>query len=426
VTSPLSRGQIVTVTVDKPAAGGRMIARVDGHVVLVAGAIPGERVSARIERIAKGLAYAQTVGIDVPSPDRRAPIADPLCGGLAYAHVTYRRQLDIKADIVCDALARIGRIVWPTPIVVAASPERGYRLRARLHVRDGQIGFFREGSHALCDARATGQLLEATADALDRLSSELRARGGDGVREVEVSETLDASARVVYLETSIDVGGSTLAALGRIDGLSGVVAGGRQVGDAHVTDVLDVAASRVRVRRHVQAFFQGNRYLLGPLASHVVVASTSGASAGDVLDLYAGVGVFALGVATTGARVIAVEGDRVAAADLRFNVRANEGSIEAVHGPVETFLQRRRPLQPPGVVIVDPPRSGMSAGALNAIVRLHARRIVYVSCDVATLARDARRLVGAGYAAARVDAFDLFPNTPHVETVMVFELPQSR
>jgi 23S rRNA (uracil1939-C5)-methyltransferase len=426
VTSPLSPGQIVTVSVEKPAAGGRMIARVDGHVVLVAGAIPGEKVSARIERVAKGVAYAHTVSVDVASADRRTPIADPLCGGLAYAHITYRRQLDIKAAVVCDGLARIGRIVWPTPISVAASPERGYRMRARLHVRDGRIGFFREGSHALCDARATGQLTEVTADALERLSSELRAQAADTVRGIELSETLDASARVVYLETSGHVGGHVLAALGRIEGMSGVVAGGRQVGDAHVTDVLDLGASRFSLRRHVQAFFQGNRYLLGALAAHVVGASASDGIDGDVLDLYAGVGVFALGVATTGARVIAVEGDRVAADDLRFNARAAGGSIEAVHGAVEAFLERRIPSRPPGVVIVDPPRSGVSADALDSIVRMRAKRVVYVSCDVATLARDARRLGAAGYVAARVDAFDLFPNTPHVETVMVFEMPTPR
>src|SRR5438046_7268036 len=99
----LTPGQILPLTIDKPAAGGRMIARMDGRVVLVGGAIPGERVTARIERVGKGFAYAAVAEIDEASPDRREPFADPLCGGCLYAHISYPRQLDIKAQVIADA-----------------------------------------------------------------------------------------------------------------------------------------------------------------------------------------------------------------------------------------------------------------------------------------------------------------------------------
>src|SRR5262245_41103506 len=173
----LTRGDTVCVSIEKPVAGGRMIARHDGRVVLVAGAIPGETVTAVIERVAKGVAFATTVSVDEASPDRREALRDPLCGGCLYAFVAYSRQLDIKAAVIADAFRRIARLDPPSQISVEPSPETGYRMRARLHCRRGRIGFFREGTHELCDARQTGQLLPATNDALDRLAAALQSLG---------------------------------------------------------------------------------------------------------------------------------------------------------------------------------------------------------------------------------------------------------
>src|SRR5262245_49636693 len=167
----LTVGQILTLSVDKPAAGGRMIARLDGQVVLVGGAIPGERVQARVDRVGKGVAFAETVGVDEPSSDRRAAFADPPCGGCTYSHIAYPRQLEIKRQVIADAFARIGRLTLPSVVIVKASPERGYRMRARLHVRGGRFGSFREGTHDPCTARARNQLWPGQCDALERLVS---------------------------------------------------------------------------------------------------------------------------------------------------------------------------------------------------------------------------------------------------------------
>ena len=135
-----------------------MIARVDGQVVLVSGAIPGERVEARIERVTKGVALAETIGVLEPSPDRREPFVDPLCGGSLFSYIAYPRQLALKSEIIADAFKRIGRLELPGTVAVAASPEDGYRMRARLHVRAHTLGFFREGTHEICGARATRQI----------------------------------------------------------------------------------------------------------------------------------------------------------------------------------------------------------------------------------------------------------------------------
>ena len=422
----LNPGQTLALSIEKPAAGGRMIARVDGQVVLVAGAIPGEVVTARVERVGRGVAYADVVSVEQQSGDRRPVSADPLCGGCVYSHITYARQLAVKGLVIEDAFTRIGRLPPPNAVTVAGGAEEGYRMRARLHVRGGQIGFFREGSHELCDARVTGQLRSDTCDTLDRLAAGLRSLGMAGVREIELSENLDASQRVVHLETSAPINPSALSGLGMSEGLSGLTVSaavpGRGPraevvsGSPYVMDVLGVDGRDVTLRRHVLAFFQANRFLLPSLVKHVVDHVQNGAR---VLDLYAGAGLFSVAAAQSRqAQVIAVEGDRAGADDLSANAAGTQGLVKAVHSPVEAFVGRQH--NTPAVVIVDPPRTGMTTEALNGAIGLKAPTVVYVSCDVATLARDARKLVDAGYRLEHVAGFDLFPNTPHVESVATF------
>jgi 23S rRNA (uracil1939-C5)-methyltransferase len=141
---------------------------------------------------------------------------------------------------------------------------------------------------------------------------------------------------------------------------------------------------------------------------------------GEILDLYAGVGLFSVPLAAMGRlEVTAVEGDRASGADLRENARPHEPRLKVQIAGVEDYLASRT--STPATVIVDPPRTGMSKDAADRLVRLAAPRIVYVSCDPPTLARDARRLIDAGYRLNSLRAFDLFPNTPHVESLAVFD-----
>ena len=257
----LRPGQIVPLAIEKPAAGGRMIARANGQVVLVAGAIPGEHVRARVERIGKGVAFADSVEIDDASPDRREPFADPLCGGCVWGHIAYARQLAIKSQVIADAFARIGHVQLPSAVHVAPSPEEGYRMRARLHVRGTRLGFFREGTHDICDVRPTRQLLPSTCDALDRLQARIRSLGMTDLREIELSENIDASERVVNIDAATAIDDRLVQKLSAVDGLTE---------GPYVADVLTIDGSRLNLRRHVRAFFQGNRYLLTGLVSHVV------------------------------------------------------------------------------------------------------------------------------------------------------------
>jgi 23S rRNA (uracil1939-C5)-methyltransferase len=410
-------GDIVSLAIERPATGGRMIARHDGQVVFVARAIPGERVRARIERTSKQLAFADAIEVDEPSPDRRDWPGDPACGGCLYAHIAYARQLAIKAAVIADTFARIGRLPLERPVVVAPSPEEGYRMRARLHVRGLRAGFFREGSHELCDPRQTRQLLPATLDVVETIEVRIRSLGLTSVQGIELAENAVASERAIAIDAAAPIAGSAIAQLASLNGLTGVASGRTIAGTPFVTDAIDVGAEwAFTVRRHVSAFFQGNRFLLAPLVAHVVGQIEEGA---PVLDLYAGGGLFSIAAARArGARVTAVEGDPVAAADLAANA-AGLDAVRTHHDAVEAFIERAPVAEAGSTIVVDPPRTGLSNEAIAGVIRLRPPRLIYVSCDVATLARDARKLVDAGYGLEHIKAFDLFPNTPHVECVVV-------
>jgi len=423
----LTVGADVSVDIEKPAAGGRMIARHDGQILLVSGAIPGERVSVRVERVEKRLAFASTIEVIEASADRR-PAADPLCGGCVYSHIAYSRQVTLKAGIIADAFTRIGRIpVEQQQLAVTPSPETGYRLRARLHVRRNAAGFYREGTHELCDAGSTNQLSQGAMDAVDRT---LGALGDDrvGVSSLELSENIAGDERAVHFDVVPDARTleSVLARAVNAGALTGCTARGQvgpfvRVGNPVVVDPLStLTGGRVSVgglRRQPASFFQGNRFLLPELVVTVLQSTPAHTS---VLDLYAGVGLFSVALAAAGhERIIAVEGDRYSGGDLRENAANYPDGLRVFIGRVEDYVHQHR--ERTQTVVVDPPRTGVSREAMESIAALGAERVIYVSCDPPTMARDARRLLDAGYRMVSLKGFDLFPNTPHVETVGVFD-----
>jgi len=424
----LSTGSELELTIEKPAAGGRMIARHDGQVILVAGAVPGERVVARLEKVERKVAFATVTDVRDASPDRREPFADPLCGGCVYSHINYPRQLEIKADVVRDAFLRIGRMPLADAVPVAPSPERGYRMRARLHVQDGRAGFYREGTHILCDATPTGQLSDGAVHAIGAAVGAVNSAGARA-GSIELTENVPGDGRVIgiHVDDASRLGRDLIAGIVADGAIAGMVVtdgqGRRSTsGESTVSDTLArLTAGRAaegELRRRVESFFQGNRFLIADLVTSVMDAVPAD---GPVLDLYAGVGLFAVSLAGSGRRSItAVEGDRSSGSDLQRNAGVFGDAMVVVLESVESALRRLR--QDVGTVVVDPPRTGMTPEALDGIVRVRAGRIVYVSCDPATLARDARRLLDAGYRLESLRAFDLFPNTPHVESLGVFVL----
>jgi 23S rRNA (uracil1939-C5)-methyltransferase len=459
----LTAGAQLELSLEKPVAGGRMLARHDGQVVLVAGAIPGERVRARIERVNKGMAFATTLAVIQPSPARRDVVGDPSCGGTVYAHVAYAEQAAIKREVLRDALRHGGRIDWPGELPVTPSPERSYRMRARLHVRKGRVGFFREGTHDLCDCAGTGQLLPESIEAVRAFVDATPRAVRDAIDAIELTESIAADERVLHVLWAPHTRINTMpldeiwqldrlnasSSASKLTGISGISCDDPStglartiVGQPWVSDPLDslvriadASTSNARVRRHGASFFQGNRYLVPDL----VAAVHRAVGDGPIIDLYAGVGLFAITLAAlrvdaaNDERIVAVEGDPSSARDLAANVETLTGSglqtgrIQVEHSSVEHYLDRltsmSTPLPSPSTLIVDPPRTGMSKQALDGVLRVRASRLVYVSCDVATLSRDLRRMIDAGYRLDHLEAFDLFPNTAHVESLAVLSMP---
>jgi len=412
-----------------------MLARHQGQVVLISGAIPGERVRVRIEKANRHVAWAETMDVLEASGDRRVPICDLACGGSFYGHIKYERQRLLKSEVIADAFQRVGKVPLPQLPVVEPSPQEGYRLRARLHVRDGRAGFFREGSHDLCDAGQSGQLHSSAMSVVDAVLGLLGTRAAD-CEAIVLAEDIAGAQRVLHLEPRQGRRLDDLRVQTNIPGLSGLTTTGPEgfftiAGAPTVTDTADqlfggdspVGSVPVWTRR-AASFFQANRFLVGTLTRRVLEA----AQGARCVDLFSGVGLFAIAMAARGSKVIAVEGDPVSGADLASNAAPWRDQLRVARSSVEDFLESP-PGDAPDVVIVDPPRTGISSQALTLLLDWHAapassnsaQRFVYVSCDPPTLARDAARILAAGYRLTSIEAFDLFPNTPHVETLAVFD-----
>jgi tRNA/tmRNA/rRNA uracil-C5-methylase (TrmA/RlmC/RlmD family) len=242
----------------------------------------------------------------------------------------------------------------------------------------------------------------------------------DDVTGIEIAENITGDERACHVELSDGREWKRCAALG--EGLVGLSVRAGEHGPLYtvsgtpvVHDVIDVGDATVRLRRDARAFFQGNRFLVNRLVSEVVAR----APRAGVVDLYAGGGLIGLALAAAGAADVAlVEGDPVAALDLEENAKPYPRA-HVMRRSVEEYLKAGG-ARGAEVVIVDPPRTGLSTEAVNLLAHARPRSCVYVSCDPATLARDASQLVSSGYRLDNMIALDLFPNTAHVETVAVF------
>jgi 23S rRNA (uracil1939-C5)-methyltransferase len=378
-----SLGDVVELSIDALAAGGDGVGRTaEGRVVFVPFTAPGDWVRARIAELHPRYARAELEQVVAASPSRVLPPCEVFgtCGGCAWQHVDYAAQCEAKRRIAEDALRRVGKLTLPGPIALRPSPEPyAYRARARVAVEARRVGYRRRNSRELC-AVSTCPILCAPADAqLRALADAPPAR--DGEWEIAAGELGSARAHAV------DATGPELE--------------------------LAVGADRLRVSAGV--FFQGNPALHGALVESVARAAGRGALA---LELHAGCGFFTLALARAFERVIAVESDPAAADDLRHNLaRAGLANVEVVPARVESALGGGLAAIRPDAVVLDPPRTGLPRGVADRLCALAPARIAYLSCDPATLARDLAALAAGGFALEGVEAFDLFPQTPHVEVL---------
>jgi tRNA/tmRNA/rRNA uracil-C5-methylase (TrmA/RlmC/RlmD family) len=408
---------VLEVAVDGFAHGGEGVGRIDGKVVLVAGALPGERVRVSITEDHPRWSRARLVEVLVPSPDRVAPpcpVAEE-CGGCDLQHVTPDAGRALKTRVVREQLARLGGFGDAAHGLVeecrSVGPDLGYRNHVQLHAGpDGRLGFHRAGSHEVVP-------IGACPVATDEVNALLGLFGPEaGARELALRAVGGVRSAVVTPgdgAVALPEGVPTLA-LRQADGRPVVVRG-------EVSTSVDVAG--VTLHLPVDAFFQVN--LGGAEALVAAVRAAAGEVADrDVWDLYAGVGLLALPLAADGSHVLAVESVRPAADALERAAREQELDVKVLAERVEQVVRRAatgdRSLDPPEVVIADPPRAGLGQRTVEDLVRLAPSRIVLVSCDVAALARDARDLQARGMRLERCVPLDLFPMTHHVEVVSTF------
>jgi 23S rRNA (uracil1939-C5)-methyltransferase len=386
----LSAGALVEVEIERIVPGGAGLGHAVDHTFFVSLAAPGERVRARVERVRGKVVFATVSEIITPSPARIEPPCPYFgrCGGCDFQQLNYEAQLQAKVEIIRDCLRRIARCDPPADIHITPSPAVWrYRSRARWQhdpVRQ-YLGYYELASHRVCDVAECPVVLPEVQDKLSHLRATLAAG------ELDETEEFQAVAG--------DDGVSLLPPLAEDDARE---------------RFRDLAGERYRF--NADCFFQINHALLEPLLSEAIGDATGE----QAVDLYCGVGLFTLPLSRRFTRVTAVEGNAAATEFARLNLADAKLANASVHtARVGDWLAEHAGTHAPvDFLLLDPPRAGAEPEALAGILALKPRRIAYVSCDPATLARDLRALFDAGFALDSLRAFDMFPQTHHVETVV--------
>ncbi|MET7880997.1 TRAM domain-containing protein [Micromonospora profundi] len=399
--SGIAEADRVELTVDAVAPGGHCVARVDGQVVFVRHALPGERVIAEVTEVHKGFVRADAVTVLDASPDRvepPCPYAKPgACGGCDLQHVAPEAQLAWKTAVVREQLTRLGGLTD------AELDELGVRVEA---LPGGLLGWRSRVRYAV--------------DAADRAGL-LKHRSHE---VVPIDRCLIAHPAIQELPVLTPTGASWPAA----DAVETVASTGGDVTVVEVRDGISMQVSGPAVVREVAA----DRSWTLPASAfwqvHPAAADTLSTAVLELLDprpgevawdLYGGAGLFAAGLAAkvgAGGRVTVVEAAPQGVSAARRNL-ADLPRVEVVSARVETALARRRITGPVDVVVLDPPRAGAGAPVVRALAAAGPRAIAYVACDPAAFARDVRTFAGLGWRLAELRGFDLFPMTQHVELV---------
>jgi 23S rRNA (uracil1939-C5)-methyltransferase len=376
------------VEVERILPGGMGLAHAGGKTVFVSLAAPGDRLRVRVDREQGNVLFASIEEIITPSPLRVEPPCPYFgrCGGCDFQQLTYEAQLAAKAEIIRDCLHRIARLENVPDFVVTPSPDDWrYRMRAtwQLDREQRTIGYYERGSRRVCDVVDCAVLRPALQEKLE---------------EVRATEWRQVPEDLKHLDV---VQGE--------DGVSFAPSfGGFQTSELSLTVRGEV------YQFNAEAFFQINPSLLGPLIDFAL----GDASGESVLDLYCGVGLFTLPLARRFRKVVGVEANPAATRFARRNLQqAGLGNARVITASVTDWF-RNRPVGPVDLVLLDPPRAGAESAVIKGILDLRPSAITYVSCDPATLARDLKKLMAGGFAIDSIAAFDLFPQTHHVETVI--------
>jgi len=371
--------------IEKLVYGGSGLSRTEHGVVFVPRTAPGDVIDAEVVDRKKDYATAHMTALLEPSPDRQEPYCPnyATAGCCHWQHIRYDRQLDYKEAILRETFQRIAHLEWPGPIHRLTGPDRNYRLRATFHVTKGRLGFMRESTNQVVPIAGCASLVP-------ELNGFLNSVDPGHAHEVHVLSAPEVVASYILENGAIERSGRATIHVGNL-----------------------------QYRVTADTFFQANRFLLQAMLDEVL--RQAGPEPGNVLDLYSGVGFFSIPLARLATEVIAIESSRTAVGLAGENARINGTSqLRSIKGHAATTLRGAKLL--PNVVILDPPRSGCGMETADQIARLRANRIVYVSCNPSTFAREAAAFIAKGYELRRIALVDQFPNTYHIESIASFEL----
>lgn len=391
----------IELTLTGFASGGKAVGHApDGRVVFVEYALPGERVIAEITDDRPSYIEATAVLVLEASENRIEPACQYFgkCGGCQLQHVAYERQLELKTGVVRDQLRRIGRFeeaeveALVRPMLGMDEPW-GYRNHNRFTVRrDGQIGFMQRGTHRF-------MRIESCPIAHPRVNAVLQTAQDHTMQARQLSVRVGVNTKDEMVQPHLQWRPGPRPKLAS--------------GQRSYTERLNGVDYRVSG----PAFFQVNTVQAERLVA-LVVDRVLEATPQVVVDAYAGVGTFAAQLATSVDRVVTIEESAAAGDDAEVNL-APFPNVMRIVGKVEATLPGMTPS--PDVVVIDPPRSGLFPGVVDAIIESAAKRVVYVSCDPGTLARDLRLFVDGGFTLREVQPVDMFPHTQHIENVTVLD-----
>ena len=443
----LKKNEIYTAEIDGFTSEALGVAHIASRAVFVRGALPGETWRIRIVKVTKSVCYGRGEELLSPVPERRAPECPVYgrCGGCACMHMSYAAELEFKRRKVDDALRRVGGLDIAVDGIIGSDAALGYRNKAVFAVGGGSepvFGFFRAGTHEVVPVEGCLLQSEAANACARAVTGWMRANGvpaydeasGAGLIRHVFVRTSRAGGAVCCVVTAGGLGPRTdsLAAALRAacPGLTGVVlcvnkSRGNTVlsgsfytlwGEAEMTDSLCGSVFSIAP----QAFYQVNPPQAERLYSRAVELALPELG-GIVFELYCGAGTISLSLARRAGRVVGAEIVPEAVENARENARRNGAeNVEFICADAAEAAEHfRRSGESPDVIVVDPPRKGMSAAAVRECAAMSPERIVYVSCDPATLARDAKLFKEYGYSPAAATAVDMFPRTSHVETVML-------
>lgn len=411
----------ILLTLDRHAYGGDAVGRLpDQRAVFVPLALPGERVRIRLVEEKKNYARGELVEIIQPAAERVpaccAHFGD--CGGCHYQHLPYENQLLVKTNLLVDQLTRLGRMPAPPVQTMRASPAAwNYRNHIQFHLQaNGKLGFTAPNSRRIVTIHEC-HLPEPTLNTLWPL---LNFEAETGVERVSLRLGAGDDLLLLLESRSPEPPGLELEAgvsvVHQYEGESLVLAG-----EEHVSMEISPKASLESRSYRVCAssFFQVNTRMAEALVEHVL--SILPENIETMLDVYSGVGLFSAYLAARVKRLICIETSPSACEDLEVNLDEFD-NVELYEAPAEMVLSALKVKA--DAILVDPPRAGLEGAAMQAILTMQPETLIYISCDPATLARDARQLLNGGYQLQQVTPFDMFPHTYHIESVSLFTLRQ--